>query len=151
MKLEKEIRQKTFRNDSHKLGVNIIYTFNCMQSLHSDMLKEHKITYQQFNVLRILRGQQPHPASVKLIRERMLDKMSDASRIVEKLRVKGFVVRNISEDDRRSCEVQITDKGLQLLAKIDEHNDTYDIFFSQLSVFEIKELNRLLDKLRGDN
>ncbi len=151
MKLEKEIRQKTFRNDSHKLGVNIIYTFNWMQSLHSDMLKEHKITYQQFNVLRILRGQQPHPASVKLIRERMLDKMSDASRIVEKLRVKGFVVRNISEDDRRSCEVQITDKGLQLLAKIDEHNDTYDIFFSQLSVFEIKELNRLLDKLRGDN
>ena len=139
MKLEKEIRQKTFRNDSHKLGVNIIYTFNWMQSLHSDMLKEHKITYQQFNVLRILRGQQPHPASVKLIRERMLDKMSDASRIVEKLRVKGFVVRNISEDDRRSCEVQITDKGLQLLAKIDEHNDTYDIFFSQLSDHQLRK------------
>ena len=88
MELEKEINQKKFRNETHKLGVNIIYTFNWLNNIQSEFFKSSGITSQQFNVLRILRGQNPNPASVKLIRERMLDKMSDASRIVEKLRLK---------------------------------------------------------------
>jgi DNA-binding MarR family transcriptional regulator len=149
MELEKEINQKKFRNEAHKLGVNLIYTFNWLNHIQSDFLKTSGITSQQFNVLRILRGQNPNPASVKLIRERMLDKMSDASRIVEKLRLKSFVERVTSANDRRECEVYITQKGLDLLAEIDKENDKQDKVFSHLSKEEINQLNILLDKLRG--
>jgi DNA-binding MarR family transcriptional regulator len=150
MELEKEINQKKFRNDSHKLGVNIIYTFGWMNTFQSALMKPYGITSQQFNVLRILRGQQPNPASVKLIRERMLDKMSDASRIVEKLRIKGFIDRKICQDDRRSCNVFITEKGLKLLNKLDKENNSFDNLFSALSPSEIRQMNLLLDKLRGE-
>ena len=150
MGLEDEIGQKKFRNEAHKLGVNLIYTFNWLNTFNTDFLKPHKITSQQFNVLRILRGQHPNPASVKLIRERMLDKMSDASRIVEKLRVKGFIERKISNDDRRVCDVIITEKGMSLLDKIDLDNDSVDSTFSSLSQSEQKQMNLLLDKLRKD-
>ena len=149
MKLEKEIHQGQFRNDAHKLGVNLIYSFNWLNTFHVTMLKPHGITAQQFNVLRILRGQLPHHSSIKLIRERMLDKMSDASRIVEKLRIKGLINRVISEDDRRACKVIITEKGLKLLEKIDAENHIYDSVFSNLTPEEIKVMNKLLDKLRG--
>jgi DNA-binding MarR family transcriptional regulator len=149
MKLEEEINQKKFRNDAHKLAVNLIYTFNWLDTLQSTLLKPFKITSQQFNVLRILRGQYPNPASVKLIRERMLDKMSDASRIVEKLRVKDFVERKTCPNDRRACEVIITEKGLKLLEKVDAEQDLFDKHFSTLSLTEVKQVNVLLDKLRG--
>ncbi len=149
MELEKEINQTKFRNDAHKLAVNIVYTFNWLNSFHVSFLKPHDLTLQQFNVLRILRGQKDH-VSIKLIRERMLDKMSDASRIVEKLRVKNLVERNISSDDRRSCEVKITDKGLKILEKIDHENEKMDMIFSTLTIDEQKRLSDLLDKLRGE-
>jgi DNA-binding MarR family transcriptional regulator len=150
MKLEKEISQKKFRNDAHKLGVNIIYTFNWLNAFNASLLKPHKITLQQFNVLRIIRGQQPNPASIKLIRERMLDKMSDASRIVEKLRIKGFIERKICTMDRRACDVILTDKGKILLENIDRQAEDFDNPFSSLSPSEIKQVNFLLDKLRGE-
>ncbi len=150
MELEKEIHQKKFRNDTHKLGVNLVFTFNWLNALNISMLKPYKLTTQQYNVLRILRGQHPNPVNVKLIRERMLDKMSDASRIVEKLRVKGFIERNISECDRRACDVKITNNGLSLLAEIDKEDVEFEKNFSTLDQNEIKELNRLLDKLRGN-
>ncbi len=149
MELEKEINQKKFRNESHKLMVNIIYTFNWLNGFHSDFLKPYKITYQQFNVLRILRGQQMQPASIKLIRERMLDKMSDASRIVEKLRMKGLVERHICQHDRRSCQVFITQKGMDLLSEIDVNEAKQTELMISLSEAEKVELNFLLDKLRG--
>ena len=135
MELEKEINQKKFRSESHKLMVNIIYTFNWLNGQQSDFLKPFDITYQQFNVLRILRGQQMQPASIKLIRERMLDKMSDASRIVEKLRMKGLVERHICQHDRRSCQVFITQKGMDLLSKIDTK--------------EVRQTDLMFDKLGG--
>jgi DNA-binding MarR family transcriptional regulator len=91
MELEKEINQKKFRSPAHKLAVNLIYTFNWLNEYQVNLLKPFDITLQQFNVLRILRGQHPQPVNIKLIRERMLDKMSDASRIVEKLRLKKLV------------------------------------------------------------
>ena len=150
MGLEKEINQKKFRNNSHKLGINIIYTFNWLNSYNVTLLKPFKITTQQFNVLRILRGQHPGTASIKLVRERMLDKMSDASRIVEKLRVKGYLERNICLNDRRSCEVLITVKGLKLLDSIDKSNHFFDEIFLTLNKSEIRQLNILLDKLRGN-
>lgn len=149
MELEKEINQKKFRNESHKLMVNIIYTFNWINSSQSDFLKPFDITYQQYNVLRILRGQQMQPASIKLIRERMLDKMSDASRIVEKLRTKGFAERHICQHDRRSCQVFITQTGMNLLSELDKCNVQTETQFNSLSETEKKQLNFLLDKLRG--
>jgi DNA-binding MarR family transcriptional regulator len=149
MELEKEIYQKKFRNETQKLVVNLIYTFNWLNTINSAFLKPYGITLQQYNVLRILRGQQPNTASIKLIRERMLDKMSDASRIVEKLRIKGFVGRKTSADDRRSCDVVITEKGLRLLVKIDNDINPLEQLFLTLDTSETKQLNFLLDKLRG--
>jgi DNA-binding MarR family transcriptional regulator len=149
MKLEDEIVQKKFRSETHKLGVNLVYTFNWIDALHQKHFKKHGITPQQFNLLRILRGQHPRPATIKLLKERMLDKMSDASRIVEKLRLKGLVDRDISPDDRRNCDVMINAKGLKLLADIDKEEKLFDNFYSNLSDEEKKQLNDLLDKLRG--
>ena len=149
MKLEDEIIQKKFRSETHKLGVNLIYTYNWLDAFQQKHFKKHGITPQQFNLLRILRGQHPKPATIKLLKERMLDKMSDASRIVEKLRVKGLVDREISSADRRNCDVFINEKGLKLLAEIDKEEKLLDDTFSKLSEDEKKELNALLDKLRG--
>lgn len=149
MELEKEIHQKVFRSDAHKASVNIIYTFNWLNAQYADLFKKYGITNQQFNVLRILRGQHPNPVTVKLIRERMLDKMSDASRIVEKLRVKGLLDRAIDEDDRRACRVTITQKGLDLLTEFSRFDPEFDKLFTHLSNDELKQLNHLLDKLRG--
>jgi DNA-binding MarR family transcriptional regulator len=149
MKLEDEIIQKKFRSETHKLGVNIIYTFNWLDAFHQKHFRKHGITSQQFNVLRILRGQHPEPATIKLLKERMLDKMSDASRIVEKLRVKGLVDRTISSNDRRNCDVVINAKGLKLLAEIDKEEALLNDLYSNLSEGEKKQLNDLLDKLRG--
>ena len=149
MKLEDEIIQKKFRSETHKLGVNIIYTFNWLDTFHQKHFSKHGITSQQFNVLRILRGQHPEPATIKLLKERMLDKMSDASRIVEKLRLKGLIDRTVSTNDRRNCDVFINAKGLKLLAEIDKEEELLNDFYSNLSEKEKKQLNDLLDKLRG--
>jgi DNA-binding MarR family transcriptional regulator len=104
---------------------------------------------QQYNILRILRGQYPKPATIKLIKERMLDKMSDASRIVEKLRLKGLVERTICPNDRRNVDVCITEKGLGLLTQLDKHDGEVDAKLSSLNTEEVAQLNSLLDKLRG--
>jgi DNA-binding MarR family transcriptional regulator len=149
MKLEDEIVQKKFRSETHKLGVNLIYTYNWLDTFQQKHFKKHGITPQQFNLLRILRGQHPKPATIKLLKERMLDKMSDASRIVEKLRVKGLVDREISQGDRRNCDVLINKKGLTLLSEIDQEEKLLDDLFSRLSPDEKKQLNDLLDKMRG--
>jgi DNA-binding MarR family transcriptional regulator len=149
MKLEEEIEQKHFRNEYHKAAVNVIYTFNWIINQQISFFKPFGVTVQQFNILRILRGQHPNPATIKLIKERMLDKMSDASRIVEKLRIKGLVERNICSHDRRNVDVCITQKGLDLLSEIDKYDDEADKKLALLNKEEIKQLNDLLDKLRG--
>ena len=149
MKLEDEIVQKKFRSEAHKLGVNIIYTFNWVDAFNQNHFKKYGITGQQFNLLRILRGQHPKPATIKLLKERMLDKMSDTSRIVEKLRLKGLVDRHICPSDRRNCDVLISSKGLDLLTEIDKEEKKLDDFFCALNENEKKQLNDLLDKLRG--
>ena len=149
MKLEEEISQKQFRNEYHKAAVNLVYTFNWLNNQNISLLKPLGITPQQFNILRILRGQYPNPATIKLIKERMLDKMSDASRLVEKLRIKGFVERNICSHDRRNVDVCITQEGLNLLEEIDKLDKEIDGKLSSLNEEEITQLNNLLDKLRG--
>ncbi|OGU27625.1 MAG: transcriptional regulator [Ignavibacteria bacterium GWA2_35_9] len=149
MKLEEEISQKAFRNNKHKAIVNIIFSYNWLLTNHFKLLKPYDLTIQQFNILRILRGQYPNPATVKLLKERMLDKMSDASRLVEKLRSKGLVDRKVSDKSRRNVDVLITQKGLDLLAEIDKKNSEFDQLIENLDTRETEQLNNLLDKLRG--
>lgn len=149
MKLEEEIKQEKFRNGYHKLAVNVIYTYGWLMNSQSKLFAKYQITGNQYNILRILRGQYPNPATINLLKERMLDKMSDASRLVERLRIKGFVKRNLSSDDRRCVDVIITEKGLKLLLEMDKLNEKYDSLFENLSVSESQKLNELLDKLRG--
>ncbi|TSA26476.1 MAG: MarR family transcriptional regulator [Ignavibacteriales bacterium] len=148
MKLEQEIKQPKFRNEYHKLAVNVLYTNGWLVNLYSNLFSKHDITSNQYNILRILRGQYPNPATVNLLKERMLDKMSDVSRLVERLRTKGFVKRDLCSKDRRCVDVVITDNGLHLLKEIDKLNDKHDSFLKNLSESEAKKLNNLLDKLR---
>ena len=148
MKLEHEIKQSKFRNEYHKLAVNVIYTYGWLMNHQSKLLCNYGVTSNQYNILRILRGQHPNPASINLLKERMLDKMSDASRLVERLRAKGLVERNLSQEDRRRVDVVITENGLKLLNQIDKLNDKADSFFKNLTLGETHKLNELLDKLR---
>lgn len=149
MKLEEEIKQSKFRNEYHKLAVNIIYSYSWLMNLQAKLFVKYDITGNQYNILRILRGQYPNPATVNLLKERMVDKMSDASRLVERLRVKGYVKRDLCPVDRRRVDVSITQKGLEMLAEIDKLNDQYDAFFQNITPEESKAINELLDKMRG--
>lgn len=147
MKLEEEIKQAKFKNEYHKLLVNIIFTGNWINIRSTKFLRKYKLTPQQFNLLRILRGQHPNAATVHLLQDRMLDRMSNASRLVEKLRIKGLVDRITNCEDRRRVDVTITDKGLNLLKEIDQTD--FDGNFPSISVEEALVLNNLLDKLRN--
>ena len=149
MKLEDEIRQKRFRDEHHKLEVNLIYTGNWIKQENMLILKKHKLTTQQFNILRILRGQHPSPASINLLMERMLDKMSNASRLVEKLRLKKLVERKENATDRRQADVMITAKGLELLQQLDIEMKTMEQKMYAITAEEAKTVNDILDKLRG--
>jgi DNA-binding MarR family transcriptional regulator len=149
MKLETEIHQVKFRNEFHKLAVDIIYTYGWLMNKQASLFDKYHITPNQFNVLRILRGQYPNPATVNLLKERMLDKMSDASRLVERLRVKGMVKRETAKDDRRRVDVSITEKGMKLLSELDKLNEAYDSFFSSISEKEAQRASEILDKLRS--
>lgn len=149
MRLEEEIKQKEFSNDYHKGIVNIIYTFSWLDTQSKDFFKKYDLTSQQYNILRILRGQYPKPSTINLLKDRMLDKMCDASRIVERLRLKSFLERNQCPNDRRSVDILISQKGLSLLDTIDKDMEQFYGIMHNLSPEEIQQLNDLLDKLRG--
>lgn len=148
MSLESEIRQREFRSEYHKAVLNIIYTNNYLVNRLNDLFKDYDITRQQYNVLRILKGQLPKSASINLIKERMLDKMSDASRIVERLRAKELVVRRNSEEDKRAADVSITEKGLRLLEEMDPLVEETEQVLMHMTPDEMKQLNTLLDAIR---
>ena len=150
MSLEEDINQQKFRNEYQKAGINIIFTFNWMNEKMRSLFEEHELTSQQFNILRILRGA-GQPLSTLQIRQRMLDKMSDTSRIVDRLIIKGLVKKTICKTDRRLVDGTITDKGKKLLLKLDEHQDEMDKVVGNLSETEAKQLNELLDKIRKSN
>lgn len=148
LKLEDEIQQKKFKSIQQKVMLNLIYTTNWLTAKQDSLFKDSDITVQQYNVLRILRGQYPNPCSIKLIKERMLDRMSDTSRIVDKLLAKELLQRNECPDDRRSVNVVISDKGLELLKSLDYIDDLSKQSLKSLTTEEINTLNTLLDKLR---
>lgn len=151
MKLEIEIKQKSFKSPQQKLAVNLIYTTNWLNHNYSHYFKDTSLTIQQYNVLRILRGQYPKHSTLKLIKERMLDRMSDASRIVDKLVAKNYVKRNQCPNDRRSVNLIISEKGLDLLKDLDYiDEDTLEIF-KNLSTKEVEQINKLLDAMRGED
>ncbi len=148
MELDKEIQSK-FESDYQKVVVNLVYTYNWITSIVKKRLSKHHVTMQQYNILRILRGQYPKPATINLLKERMLDKMSDASRIVDRLIQKGLVSRNINKKDRRAVDIIITAKGLEVLKKLDPVITPDDILRANIGQDEVAALNALLDKLRG--
>ncbi len=147
MTLEKDINQHVFRSEYQKAILNLIYTFNWVNEKINRRFEPFDITQQQFNILRILRGA-GQPLSTLQIRQRMLDKMSDTSRIVDRLVKKGMVKKSICREDRRLVDVLLTDKGKKLLQSMDGMNEEMDSVFKYLSNEEAKLLNVLLDKIR---
>ena len=149
MALEDDIKQEKFSNEFEKVAVNVLFTGSWLYNINIARLKSHDITPEQFNVLRILRGSHPQKMMLADITSRMLDKGSNATRLVEKLRQKGFVKRDICENNRRQVDIIITDKGLSLLKKIDSASQEWISSLKNITKAEAQELNRILDKLRG--
>ena len=148
MSIEKDISQRKFSSEFQKAMVNLIYTHNWMMERMKQFFEKADLTPQQFNILRILRGA-GQPLSTLQIRQRMLDKMSDTSRIVDRLIKKGLTKKVVCKTDRRLVDVSITDKGLKLLDKLDEEQNELDSIVSHLSEREANDLNNLLDKIRN--
>lgn len=147
MSIEKDINQHNFRNEYQKGIINLIYTFNWMNEKTKPLFDKEGITSQQYNILRILRGAGT-PISTLQIRERMLDKMSDTSRIVDRLVLKGLAKKNTCKADKRLVDVSITEEGKKILATIDEYEKDMDAVLGNLTDAEAKTLNKLLDKIR---
>ncbi len=151
MGIAEDIKQKrSFRSEFQKATVNIMYSSSWIQERVKLIVSQEDITPQQYNILRILRGSNS-PLSTLQIRERMLDKMSDSSRLVDRLLKKAMVHKKISTYDKRLVDVTISAKGLQALAKLDDRNEEFDIISRNLTVKEAETLNQLLDKMREHN
>lgn len=148
MSLEEDIKQDKFQSEHQKASINILYTGSWLYNVNAAYLKKFGITPEQFNVLRILRGSHPTPMMLSEVAARMIDRNSNCTRLVEKLRQKGLVSREICENNRRQVDISINDKGLQLLKKIDADEPAWLQSLSGITKAEAKELNRILDKLR---
>ena len=148
MSIEQDIKQTNFKSPYSKAVINVLYTNNWLQSMQVEIFKPFDLTLQQYNVLRILRGQYPNPITVIAIIERMLDKMSNASRLVDKLLAKDLVMRRLCPQDRRAVDVIITEKGLELLEEIDALQSQWESKLHGLSEREALQLSELLDKMR---
>jgi DNA-binding MarR family transcriptional regulator len=149
MRLEDEIQQFRFRNEHQKLLINLLYTYNVLSSKTQDILKAENLTMQQFNILRILRGQHPNPATNNMVKERMLDKNSDVTRLIDRMIRDGFVTRSNCESDRRRVDISITQKGLDALKSIDTKRKEMDDIAAGLTEKEARIFNEMLDKLRA--
>lgn len=148
MGIAEEIKQEKFTSEFSKAIINIMYTHSWLHQQHLEVLKGYELTTPQFNILRILRGQHPEPSTVNLLIDRMLDKSSNASRIVDRLEQKGFVTRRQCKNDRRAVDVFISDRGLKLLSELDIKLKSFEDQLRNISEEEAQTLNDLLDKLR---
>ncbi len=149
MRIEDEI-QSSFKSDYHKLVVNLHFTYMRLTESFQSILKEHDLTPTQFNVLRILRGQKQTPASIGLIKERMIERNSDVSRVIDRLLKKDIIERKENKLDRRQRDIIINQKGLDLLEIIDTSEANFMQSIEHVSEEEIKVMNDLLDKLRSN-
>ena len=150
MRLEEEIKQPLFRSESQKAYLNVVFTANWLTGRQAAEFRPYGLTLPQFNILRILRGQYPRPATVALLIERMLDKTSNASRIVDKLEEKQLVTRTVCPSNRRAVDIRITEAGLRLLRQMDDEGaaDASRNSLGRLTDAELRQLNQLLDKIR---
>lgn len=147
-KIEEEIQQKKFRNPNQKAVINLIYTANWLHAKQMDFFKPFGITGQQFNILRVLKGQHPESVSPTEIKSRMLDRNSDVSRLLERLSVKNLIEKKTCPNDKRASDVNITERGLELLSEIEKHQKELDSVLT-LSAEEANQLSDLLDKSRS--
>ncbi len=149
MQLEKEIKATKFK-DIYQLAIaNLVFTNSWCNDYYKQVTAPYEITPQQFNILRILRGQYPKPSTINLLKSRMLDKMCDASRITERLVQKKLVAKGVNAHDKRAVDILITDKGLNLLLKMDVEVDLSELAARNLSEADARLLNDLLEKMRG--
>ncbi|MTI31239.1 MarR family winged helix-turn-helix transcriptional regulator [Xanthovirga aplysinae] len=148
MEIEKEIHQVKFKNEYQKAVINILFTSSWLSSRHNNLLKPFGISTQQFNILRILRGQKKVPVTMKFLSERMIDKMSNASRLVDKLYQKGLVERRECKNDRRQVDIVISDKGELVVNNASEVLESSLNFDQVLPEEHVKMLNQILDKMR---
>jgi DNA-binding MarR family transcriptional regulator len=151
VRLEDEIKQPTFQSEAQKAFLNVLYTSGWLEQRQQSAFKPYGLTAPQYNILRILRGQHPLPATVAMLIERMLDKTSNASRIVDKLEEKKLVTRTVCPANRRAVDIRITETGLRLLRQVDDDGvmNPSGIGFDNLTLSEQRQLNTLLDKLRS--
>ncbi len=147
MGIEQDIQQPSFRNEFQKMGINLLFTANWLNEQIGKMLSEEGVTQQQYNILRILRGSAT-PLSTLKIRERMLDKMSDTSRIVDRLIAKELVVKNTCEKDKRLVDITLSPKGLDLVDQLDQYNERIDALLKGINESEAQTMNQILDKIR---
>jgi len=149
MKLEEELKQEKFQSEHQKAMLNILFTSNWLEADSARILKPFDISSQQYNLLRILKGQGDQAISVNNIMSRMIDKMSNASRLVEKLRKKELIERVICEHDRRQVDVRITKKGLNVLQEADKDMGKFSNITSKITRLEATQLSGLLEKIRA--
>ena len=149
MGIEQDIQQPNFRNEFQKMGINLLFTANWLNEQIGKLLSDEGVTQQQYNILRILRGSAT-PLSTLKIRERMLDKMSDTSRIVDRLIAKELVLKNTCEKDKRLVDITLSPKGLDLVDQLDQFNDRIDALLKGINESEAKTMNQILDKIRID-
>jgi DNA-binding MarR family transcriptional regulator len=148
MGISEDLKQSNFQSESQKAIVNAIYTGNWIVQQQQELLKPFGLTVQQYNVLRILKGQQGNPMTVLAITERMLDKMSNASRLVDKLLEKKLVLRRECPQDRRAVDILILPAGLDLLKEVDQVQQDWGKNFEALGPKKLEEMNQLLDEFR---
>ncbi len=150
MKIEDVIKQsKGFSNPTEKVIVNIQYTSSWLNLINNDLFSPYELSLQQYNILRIIRGQKGKSVTIKFLIDRMLDKSSNASRLIDKLYTKNYVTREQCDSDRRQVDIFITELGLKTLKKIDQLNHEAFNGVVKLTDQEAIQLSDLLDKLRG--
>lgn len=150
MKIGEVIKQVKFRDSYHKALVNLIYTSNWLRDANGKVFREHDILSQHYNVLRIIKGKHPEPISPGEIKEVMLDKASDVTRLIDKLVAKGLVNRGLCEANRRKMDVTITPAGEELIQTLEKPiNKLHNQLKKRISPEEAEQLSTLLDTLRG--
>ena len=148
MGIEQDIHQKTFTGARQKAMINLLFTYGWAIERIKNVLAPEDITHQQYNILRILRGAHPQPLSTLQIRDRMLDKASDTSRLVDRLIIKDLAKKTTCPKDKRLVDVIITDKGQKLLKKLDSQVNAMNEVMKALTEDEAEQLSDLLDKIR---
>jgi DNA-binding MarR family transcriptional regulator len=145
--LQKLIKQSNFKSPYQKAHVGMVYLCNWLENYQQEFFKQYEISAQQFNILRILRGRYPEPCNINLLKERMLFKMSDVSRLITRLKKAGLVDRATNKADKRETHIHITEKALEILRKIDTVEDNLFAILNELNEEEIGQFNHLIDRI----